>query len=1005
MTIINSVIGGGSGGDEVEAYALGSAKDAQPGDKVVLTFTADTANIQNKSPVESLEIIYTDEKYAYGSAYDSNSFTEAMTSYYTKDNGELAKYIGPTYGQTIFLSSCLPVVLGKGLVCFVNGDTDAGYLFSCVNGVPSCLIPNMLASGDVTSVSEDGESVVFNKTLYVRNQDGFRKVANLTRGYGAILPYDDEHLLWVDFAGYVYKVNKVTGSTSQVSTFSFPGDNYITYRHNVVLGNLIIGTGKAITDLLCFDVSVKDTTVTLVKNNAATGSLITLLGSAFTYNKMTSVNVLDGNLIACSYQGSGTDVKMERYSSLRLKYIPEESRFDALPSPYSDLTKPTRVSYGADNTFCSRWYTYPSVRRLIAPRDIKYTAMKATAPTAYLYKQSLTGFVKENNNGILKVSTVIDKNNPAPVVPYPDGFSTRVNYGSSGNKLNVTVSGATVSGTNVSGFNSNKYFFAFTDNPFKHIVEESGEPVINGFELVIPITITASSYERTLACLGGLKGTGWGGLYLTITSAEKVKAYIHYTPDGVNTTVNLTGSTTLTANKKYWVKLAYGENTGYRIELSTDGVYYTTDATLSDKHELYVGNSYLLFGRSPSLAGTNYNFYGTIHFSGAYLEINAKRYWSGIAPNFGSVGVGAGRYLQADGTDVLFSGGFVATPSDDKRDYVMYPYIVKKGTSVNAILSAINPVGYDSFHKISKPVYLWHNLGYLSSAIPETLEPEVTSGSGEVDTNVTIVGSPTMTGSGDVSGFSTSNYLLTIPEAPLVGAKSWEAVFDFTYIGNGAVQVLYSSGSGWESRLSITSGGLVELRINVTGDSTYAARITDTTALEEGTRYIYKAVFTGSVYELYLAKKGESFNLIGSQASTDVLVDRGDHWRIGENALSGNEYPFAGTIHLPGCYINVEGSRVWTGAVVEAGTVSLPVSWKHIDGTLYEYPSGYPATQAGTITSNPTLPGSNSLYVTKTGSACGFAISSATPTGVDSSAVIGTVELDGNGVITSYTPK
>ena len=40
MTIINSVIIGGGSGDEVEAYALGDAKNAVKDDKVALNFSA-----------------------------------------------------------------------------------------------------------------------------------------------------------------------------------------------------------------------------------------------------------------------------------------------------------------------------------------------------------------------------------------------------------------------------------------------------------------------------------------------------------------------------------------------------------------------------------------------------------------------------------------------------------------------------------------------------------------------------------------------------------------------------------------------------------------------------------------------------------------------------------------------------------------------------------------------------------------------------------------------------
>ena len=44
--IINSVIAGKGGGDEVEAYALGDAKNAVKDDKVNLNFSANMATIE-----------------------------------------------------------------------------------------------------------------------------------------------------------------------------------------------------------------------------------------------------------------------------------------------------------------------------------------------------------------------------------------------------------------------------------------------------------------------------------------------------------------------------------------------------------------------------------------------------------------------------------------------------------------------------------------------------------------------------------------------------------------------------------------------------------------------------------------------------------------------------------------------------------------------------------------------------------------------------------------------
>lgn len=188
---------------------------------------------------------------------------------------------------------------------------------------------------------------------------------------------------------------------------------------------------------------------------------------------------------------------------------------------------------------------------------------------------------------------------------------------------------------------------------------------------------------------------------------------------------------------------------------------------------------------------------------------------------------------------------------------------------------------------------------------------------GEFKRDFNVVGSPTITSDGVVSGFSASQYL-TIPESvPLATADNWEQVVKFTYvhISNGHQGLIATNNSaGGEDLLGIYSGGFPCFWAGKVSSNTNLFVIKGTKPLVEGKTYWIKAVFTGNEYLLYLSETGE-FNgeetLEGTYSSTTKLISRVHY--IGTTTISGYSYNPKGSIDLSQSYIKINGEYWWTG--------------------------------------------------------------------------------------------
>lgn len=97
---------------------------------------------------------------------------------------------------------------------------------------------------------------------------------------------------------------------------------------------------------------------------------------------------------------------------------------------------------------------------------------------------------------------------------------------------------------------------------------------------------------------------------------------------GTSTSIiaGLTGSSIVTANTTYYVKVAFN-GSAYTISYSLDGKTYTEYASYSSTKTIYTSN--LVLGRQQGDA-SEYPFLGSIDLKGCYININGERWWNGV---------------------------------------------------------------------------------------------------------------------------------------------------------------------------------------------------------------------------------------------------------------------------------------------------------------------------------------------------------------------------------------
>lgn len=422
-------------GDEVEAYAIGDAKTAQENDKVILNYSADMlpgeANVTN-TPTQ-LEynpygLIYIDRKSAYFGNY--NGLGNRL-GYFSRGYDWTYNYTSPT-NQYTNSGTITRVVLPYGLVgtsgedkCYIlNGATVTDY--STYGGFRNEMAGTQSRDYTYATFGTRDNTYIFKLT------DGSYSLFT-----GA--PIDATRTsVGVLMDGGVHKL-VIIKSNQTVETYSIGTDGTTTLlgttQHTLSIGegvnmwrpignsHVIARTGTSsgnVSGVFGFSYSFNDGLCSVVKDE----TLTSFLQQQIMIHGLTTVNnilVTDDNIVygwgvegmfAFEYDESGEQIKYN------------------VPFPFPDTSYSPQIFINpVDKVAIKRMSaTEVYVRYLDAPISQSYVATTAGEGLQF-QSVSLTGFVKENNDGILTVSTVLDPNAVVPAYPDKYGLDVTVHPG------------------------------------------------------------------------------------------------------------------------------------------------------------------------------------------------------------------------------------------------------------------------------------------------------------------------------------------------------------------------------------------------------------------------------------------------------------------------------------------------------------------------------------------------------------------------------------------------
>lgn len=177
--------------------------------------------------------------------------------------------------------------------------------------------------------------------------------------------------------------------------------------------------------------------------------------------------------------------------------------------------------------------------------------------------------------------------------------------------------------------------------------------------------------------------------------------------------------------------------------------------------------------------------------------------------------------------------------------------------------------------------------------------------------NATVTGSFAKIDKGVARGVSTSNYL-TLPENFNVSdGSTWEMIFKFNLANNTTSQRIFGGhGTKYGLAIDVNSTGLISLYASSNGSSwNLMSNKTGSTAIQVNKDYWFKMKFTGTTYVVSLSTDGQEWVDEFTVESSLPLCNFGAVY-LGTAVDTRDLY---GTIDLKESYININGSRWWSG--------------------------------------------------------------------------------------------
>ena len=201
-----------------------------------------------------------------------------------------------------------------------------------------------------------------------------------------------------------------------------------------------------------------------------------------------------------------------------------------------------------------------------------------------------------------------------------------------------------------------------------------------------------------------------------------------------------------------------------------------------------------------------------------------------------------------------------------------------------------------------------------------------------------------------VSGFSAANYLTIDKSFDVSKGEHWEFVVKATTATlptDGSYQVIFrgnqTEGVGFvvqilNKHLTLHCGSAL-----VNGQFNIAQLVQSTLTIESNTTYWFRGTFNGSQYTVDVStdeKEWVNYITVASTASIGTST-----YTLGCNSPIYTTSVFTGSIDLSGCYININGSRWWSG--YDYAPVLLKDVYKSTERKYYKYGTEPNATVVG----------------------------------------------------------
>ena len=349
-----------------------------------------------------------------------------------------------------------------------------------------------------------------------------------------------------------------------------------------------------------------------------------------------------------------------------------------------------------------------------------------------------------------------------------------------------------------------------------------------------------------------------------------------------------------------WIYLKISwDGSYYKIYTSDDGIEWLEEDSVQSSYALATFSNDTMIGATNAWSGAN-PFVGEIDLPNCYIKINNQLWWRGVTP-------------ATDGSVTVASGYHYNNETDA-------PFYLDSDLTRSATQMVVHSEDF-----VEQTVY-----------IPQ----------------FEIVGSPTIADR-VASGFSDSDYL-TCTNYLNNASQSFELV---TAVNMSTASTdnlgLFDAGTGGSVglRLTTSSTNTVRLRISTGGTTTNAVDITGTTPLTVGTKVYIKVTYSSSTgYALYTSTDGSTWTTEGTSSTTTRPYTSAAAIRIGDNAAT--DLTLTGSIYLADSYIEVNGSRVWSGYEIltaKQGTLFLTKPTSTTTSTVVSANATPTATYVGSV--------------------------------------------------------